>query len=139
MERTNSGNTQQLTPKELKPVLIVTYYWPPSGGAGVQRWLKFSKYLPSYGWRPIIFTPENPDFDLKDESLVHDIHPEVEVLKFPIWEPYSIFKKLSGQKELKQGQILEDANNSLLKQLAVWLRGNLFVPDPKIFWVKTGI
>lgn len=136
MERTNSGNTQQLTPKELKPVLIVTYYWPPSGGAGVQRWLKFSKYLPSYGWRPIVFTPENPDFDLKDESLVHDIHPEVEVLKFPIWEPYSIFKKLSGQKELKQGQILEDANNSLLKQLAVWLRGNLFVPDPKIFWVK---
>lgn len=122
--------------KELKPILIITYYWPPSGGAGVQRWLKFSKYLPEYGWRPIIFTPENPDFDLHDESLLKDVHPEVDVLKFPIWEPYRIFKKLSGQKELKQGQILEDAKGSWLKGLAVWLRGNLFVPDPKVFWVK---
>lgn len=122
--------------EELKPILIITYYWPPSGGAGVQRWLKFSKYLPEFGWRPIIFTPENPDFDLKDESLLKDIHPEVEVLKFPIWEPYRIFKRLSGQKELKQGQILEDARKSPLKSLAVWLRGNLFVPDPKMFWVK---
>lgn len=122
--------------KELKPILIITYYWPPSGGAGVQRWLKFSKYLPEYGWRPIIFTPENPDFDLKDASLLKDIHPEVEVLKFPIWEPYRIFKKLSGQKELKQGQILEGSKSSWLKRLAVWLRGNLFVPDPRIFWVK---
>lgn len=125
--------------KELKPILIITYYWPPSGGAGVQRWLKFSKYLPEFGWRPIIFTPENPDFDLKDESLLQDINPEVEVLKFPIWEPYRIFKKLSGQKELKQGQILEDARNSWMKSMAVWLRGNLFVPDPKVFWVKPSV
>lgn len=125
--------------KELKPILIITYYWPPSGGAGVQRWLKFSKYLPEYGWRPIIFTPENPDFDLKDESLVKDIHPEVEVLKFPIWEPYRIFKKLSGQKELKQGQILESSKSSIFKKLTIWIRGNLFVPDPKVFWVKPSV
>ncbi|NVK84560.1 MAG: glycosyltransferase family 4 protein [Cytophagia bacterium] len=125
--------------KELKPILIITYYWPPSGGAGVQRWLKFSKYLPEHGWRPIIFTPENPDFDLKDESLLKDIHPEVEVLKFPIWEPYRIFKKLSGQKELKQGQILESSKKSFFKQLAIWIRGNMFVPDPKVFWVKSSV
>lgn len=125
--------------KELKPILIITYYWPPSGGAGVQRWLKFSKYLPEHGWRPIIFTPENPDFDLKDESLLKDIDPEVEVLKFPIWEPYRIFKKLSGQKELKQGQILESSKKSFFKQLAIWIRGNIFVPDPKVFWVKSSV
>ena len=125
--------------KELKPILIITYYWPPSGGAGVQRWLKFSKYLPEFGWRPIIFTPENPDFDLKDESLLEDIHPEVEVLKFPIWEPYRIFKKISGQKELKQGQILESSKNGFFKNLAIWIRGNLFVPDPKVFWVKSSV
>lgn len=125
--------------KELKPILIITYYWPPSGGAGVQRWLKFSKYLPEYGWRPIIFTPENPDFDLKDESLLKDVNPEVEVLKFPIWEPYRIFKKLSGQKELKQGQILESSRRSIFKQLAIWVRGNVFIPDPKVFWVKPAV
>lgn len=125
--------------KELKPILIITYYWPPSGGAGVQRWLKFSKYLPEYGWRPIIFTPENPDFDLKDESLLKDVNPEVEVLKFPIWEPYRIFKKISGEKELKQGQILESSKKSFFKQLAIWIRGNFFVPDPKVFWVKSSV
>jgi len=125
--------------KELKPILIITYYWPPSGGAGVQRWLKFSKYLPEYGWRPIIFTPENPDFDLKDHSLLKDLHPQVEVLKFPIWEPYKFFKKLSGQKELKQGQVLEDGRGSLLKAFAISLRGNLFVPDPKRFWIKPSV
>lgn len=124
---------------QLKPILIITYYWPPSGGAGVQRWLKFSKFLPEFGWRPIIFTPENPDFDLKDESLLKDINPEVEVLKFPIWEPYRIFKKLTGQKEIKQGQILESSKRSSLKSLAIWIRGNLFVPDPRIFWVKPSV
>lgn len=122
-----------------KPILIITYYWPPSGGAGVQRWLKFSKYLPEFGWDPIIFTPENPDFDQKDPSLEKDINPAVEVLKFPIWEPYGLFKRLSGKKELKQGQVLETGNDSLLKKLAVWIRGNLFVPDPKRFWVKPSV
>ena len=121
---------------KLKKVLIVTYYWPPSGGAGVQRWLKFSKYLPEYGWEPVIFTPENPEFDQKDDSLLKEVHPELEVLKFPIWEPYKLFKKLSRTKELKQGQILEAHSNGLFKKLAVWLRGNFFVPDPRIFWVK---
>uniref|UniRef100_UPI004048CFBC hypothetical protein n=1 Tax=Roseivirga sp. TaxID=1964215 RepID=UPI004048CFBC len=114
-----------------KKVLIITYYWPPSGGGGVQRWLKFAKYLPQYGWEPIIFTPENPDFDLKDLSLLEDIPKEVEVLKFPIWEPYSIFKKLSGRKELKQGQVLEGGRRGLLSSLAIWLRGNLFIQSLK--------
>lgn len=119
-----------------KPILIITYYWPPSGGAGVQRWLKFTKYLSEFGWDPIVFTPENPDFDQKDYSLEKDINPSIEVLKFPIWEPYGLFKRLTGKKELKQGQVLEPGDAGLLKKLAVWVRGNFFVPDPKIFWVK---
>lgn len=122
-----------------KKVLIITYYWPPSGGGGVQRWLKFVKYLPEFGWEPIVFTPENPDFDLKDESLVKDISTELEVLKFPIWEPYQLFKKLSGKKELKQGQVLEEVDRSVLKQIAIWIRGNWFIPDPRKFWVKPSV
>ena len=135
------ANGLQNNPLEMekKKVLIITYYWPPSGGAGVQRWLKFSKYLPDLGWEPIVFTPENPGFDLRDYSLLEDVHPDIEVLKFPIWEPYKIFKIVSGRQKLNQGQILEDQKTSLFKKLAVWLRGNLFVPDPKRFWIKPSI
>ena len=122
-----------------KKVLIITYYWPPSGGGGVQRWLKFAKYLPEFGWEPIIFTPENPDFELKDQSLIKDVSHELEVLKFPIWEPYQLYKRISGTKELKQGQVLEDGDKSLLGKIAIWIRGNLFIPDPKRFWIKPSV
>lgn len=124
---------------EHKKILIITYYWPPSGGAGVQRWLKFTKYLPKYGWDPMVFTPENPQFDLKDESLLNEINPDVDVLKFPIWEPYGLFKRLTGTKKLKQGQILEDRSNGLLKKMSIFIRGNLFIPDPRRFWVKPSV
>jgi hypothetical protein len=72
----------------MKKVLIITYYWPPSGGSGVQRWLKFVKYLPSFGWEPHVFTPENPTFGLIDPSLEADVPTEAEVIRFPIWDPY---------------------------------------------------
>ena len=72
----------------MKKVLIITYYWPPAGGSGVQRWLKFAKYLPEYDWQPIVYTPENPYFEVQDEALLNDISAEAEVWKTPIWEPY---------------------------------------------------
>ena len=87
----------------------------------------------------MIFTPEKPDFNLKDESLRKDINPDIEVLKFPIWEPYKIFKLLSRNKKLNQGQVLEGAKTSVFKKIAIWLRGNLFIPDPKRFWIKPSV
>jgi len=90
-----------------KRVLIITYYWPPSGGSGVQRWLKFAKYLPEAGWEPVIFTPENPDFDLKDETLLKEISPNLEVIRFPIWEPYQLFAKVKKQGKTHPGRMLE--------------------------------
>ena len=57
----------------LKRLLIITYYWPPTGGSGVQRWVKFSKYLPEFGWQPVVYTPENPEQLARDESLLKDI------------------------------------------------------------------
>lgn len=121
-----------------KKVLVITYYWPPSGGSGVQRWLKFVKYLPGFGWQPYVFTPENPAFDLKDESLIRDIPNEAEVLHFPIWEPYSLFQKLSG------GSMVVNANSapkadSIFKKLSIWIRGNIFIPDPRVFWVRPSV
>ena len=83
----------------MKRVLIITYYWPPSGGGGVQRWLKFSKYLPEFGWEPIIFTPEGADFPVVDTSLLNDVRDDIKVLKYPIWEPYNLFKKITGRKK----------------------------------------
>ena len=120
----------------MKRVLIICYYWPPSAGSGVQRWLKFTKYLPQYGWQPVVYTPENPDFSIKDESLLIDIPKEAEIIKTPIWEPYAIAKKFSGEKQLNRGVIGEGSSNTFRKRLMNWVRGNIFIPDPRIFWRK---
>jgi len=123
----------------LKRILIITYYWPPSGGSGVQRWLKFSKYLPKYGWQPIIYTPENPDFNIKDTSLLKDIPKEAIILKQPIWEPYQLYRKLSNQKNTDSNFGNTRKKKGLISGLASWVRGNYFIPDPRIFWVKPSV
>jgi glycosyltransferase involved in cell wall biosynthesis len=120
-------------------VLIITYYWPPSGGSGVQRWLKFAKYLPDAGWEPVIFTPENPDFDLRDESLEKEIPKQLEVIKFPIWEPYQIFSKVKRKTQTHPGRLLEQKEKGFLEKAAIWARANLLVPDPRVFWVKPSV
>ena len=122
-----------------KRVLIITYYWPPSGGSGVQRWLKFAKYLPESGWEPVIFTPENPDFDLKDETLLKEISPNLEVIRFPIWEPYQLFAKVKKQGKSHPGRLLEQPKRGVLEKLAIWLRANVLVPDPRVFWVRPSV
>lgn len=121
-----------------KRVLIITYYWPPSAGSGVQRWLKFAKYLTEYGWEPVIFTPENPDFDLKDPSLEKEIPKNVEVLKFPIWEPYGLFRKVKIGRE-NPAKILEKRKKSWRDMAAIWLRANILIPDPRVFWKKPSV
>ena len=122
-----------------KRVLIITYYWPPSAGSGVQRWLKFAKYLPDSGWEPVIFTPENPDFDLKDEFLLKEIPESLEVMKFPIWEPYSLLDKLRGKGKTHPARIMEQKKKGILEKAAIWLRANFLVPDPRVFWVKPSV
>jgi glycosyltransferase involved in cell wall biosynthesis len=127
---------------DMKRVLIITYYWPPSGGGGVMRWLKMSKYLPEFGWQPVIYTPENPDPSVKDESLLKEIHPIAEIVKTPIWEPYDIYRKLTGKKKsdsFKAGYISEASRGSWKDKLSVFLRGNLLIPDPRVFWVNPSV
>lgn len=124
-----------------KKVLIITYYWPPSGGSGVQRWLKFSKYLPSFGWTPIIYTPEDPDFGIKDPTLLKDIPKEAIEIKRPIWEPYAIYRTLTGNKDAKAnfGAATPKEGGNLMSKFAGWVRGNVFIPDPRVFWQKPSI
>ena len=122
-----------------KKVLIVTYYWPPSGGSGVQRWLKFVKYLDQAGWETFVLTPDNPSFAVSDPSLLQDIPSNTEVLRLPIWEPYDTFFKLSalfGKKKPGTPDLISTGKKSLFQRISGWVRGNLFIPDPRIFWVK---
>ena len=127
----------------MKRVLIISYYWPPTGGSGVQRWVKFAKYLPLEGWQPVIYTPENPEQLAIDESLAAEIPAEVEVVKTRIVEPYEIYKKLlrkSGHsKEAVEVNPVNAQNKSLLQKAAMWVRGNLFRPDPRCLWIGPSV
>ncbi len=126
----------------MKKVLVITYYWPPSGGAGVQRWLKFVKYLRNFGWEPIIYTPENPEVPAIDKSLEKDIPEGITVLKTKVWEPYSAYKRFVGRKKedsIKAGFLSEKKNPSLTEKISVWIRGNYFIPDARKFWIKPSI
>ena len=123
----------------MKKVLIITYYWPPAGGSGVQRWLKFTKYLPKYNWQPIIYTPENPYFEVQDEDLLNDIPTEAEIWKTAIWEPYALKDKLFGKGSESQSAGVITNKKSLKNKVLNWVRGNVFIPDPKIYWVKPSV
>lgn len=122
----------------MKRVIIITYYWPPAGGSGVQRWLKYSKYLPEKGWKPIIYTPENPEYPLLDETLAAEIHPETEVIRRSITEPFRWYKWLTGRKEsVNIGFMRSEADGpeSWKEKAARWIRGNLFIPDARLLWI----
>jgi len=123
----------------MKKVLIISYYWPPAGGSGVQRWLKFTKYLPKNNWQPIIYTPENPYFEVKDEALCKDIPVEAEIWKTSVWEPYALKDKLFGKAGKSQSAGVISNKKSLKNKVLNWVRGNVFIPDPKIYWVKPSI
>lgn len=126
----------------MKKVLIITYYWPPSGGSGVQRWLKFTKYLREFGWEPIIYTVENGEFPLIDASLEKDVPEGVCILRQPIWEPYEIYKFFTGQKKTDRvvsGFLSENKKPSLQNKIATFIRGNFFIPDARMFWIRPSI
>ena len=126
----------------MKKVLIITYYWPPSGGAGVQRWLKFTKYLRDFGWEPVIYSPANPDYPVLDTTLAADIPLGIEQITLPIWEPYQFYKKFTGKKKTDKvhaGLLSDKKASGWMELLAVWIRGNLFIPDARKFWIKPSI
>ena len=124
----------------MRRVLIITYYWPPSGGSGVQRWVKFSKYLPAEGWQPVIYTPENPEMQSVDQSLYGDIPAEAEIIRRPITEIYSLYRGLTGKKaSAAEVNVVNSQKKSFLQRVVMWLRGNLFIPDPRVSWVRPSV
>jgi glycosyltransferase involved in cell wall biosynthesis len=125
-----------------KKVLIITYYWPPAGGGGVQRWVKFVKYMRTFGWEPIVLTVENGEYPVIDQSMGKELPDDIQVIKAPIIEPYTWYRALTGKKKdskidpnfLSQGKKLNWKD-----KIAVWVRGNFFIPDARVFWVRPAV
>lgn len=119
---------------DLKKVLIITYYWPPAGGPGVQRVLKFAKYLPEFGWEPIILTVENGEYPAIDESLLNEIPAAIKIYKTKSFEPFILYRKFSGEDKPIPVGVLAQSDISLKKRVANFIRLNLIIPDAKIGW-----
>ena len=125
----------------MKKVLIIAYYWPPAGGPGVQRWLKFIKYLPDFGIQPHVYVPENPTYPITDFELEKEVSDKAIIIKKRIFEPYglaSIFSKKNTQK-ISSGIIPNQRKQSVLQKVLLYIRGNAFIPDARVLWVKPSI
>lgn len=127
---------------QVKKVLYIAYYWPPCGGIGVVRNLKFVKYFRQHGWEPIIYAPENASYPIIDPSTAHDLPAGVTILKTPIFEPYGLFNLSKGKKsgeQVKDVFLVDGAKKSMMHQIGLWVRANLFIPDARAFWIKPSI
>ncbi len=122
----------------MKKVLIISYYFPPSGGPGVQRVLKFVKYLPQFGWEPIVLTVDGGDFPARDESLLNEIPPATKVFRTKIFEPYRLYRKLTGKPAAAPIDVenipLGNGKRSLTERLAGFVRETFFIPDARVGW-----
>jgi hypothetical protein len=124
-----------------KRVLILSYYWPPAGGPGVQRFLKFSRYLREYGWEPVVITPENGSYPNLDPSLEADVPEGMEVIRTGTLEPFALYNRLSGKKgkEVSVAMTGFKDNNSPVQRLAKWVRANAFIPDARVGWKRYAV
>lgn len=122
-------------------VLIITYYWPPSGGPGVQRVLKFVKYLRAFDWEPIVLTVKDGEYPAIDHSLTKDIPDNLSITQTSTLEFFALFKRLSGRKKEDKIEtyILNRQSVSMKDKLFRWIRQNVFVPDARLGWVPFAV
>ena len=122
----------------MKKVLIITYYWPPAGGPGVQRVLKIVENLPSQGWEPLILTVEDPSAPARDKDLIKRIPDHCKIFKTKTREPFNAYKKLTGKSkdDVLPKNISLNSSSSLKEKLSRWIRANLFVPDARKGWKR---
>ncbi|QHI35605.1 hypothetical protein IMCC3317_09510 [Kordia antarctica] len=123
-----------------KKVVIISYYWPPAGGPGVQRWLKFVKYLRDFDIEPILYVPKNPSYPIIDETFSDEIPKDITILKQSIFEPYSIARLFSKKntKKISRGIIAKE-KQTFVEKLLLYIRGNFFIPDARKYWVKPSV
>lgn len=120
----------------MEKVLIITYYWPPSGGPGVQRWLKFARYLPEWGYEPVVVTvdPQQATYPLTDNEIEQELPEHIQVYHTPTREPYALYKKFFGKKQVPYSGFANEENNGLKSKISRFIRGNLFIPDARKGW-----
>ncbi len=126
----------------MKKVLYIAYYWPPCGGIGVVRNLKFVKYFRNHGWEPIIYAPENASYPIIDHSTEKDLPQNITILKTPIFEPYGLFNLAKGKKKSEQVKdvfLVNEKKKSFMHDLGLWIRANFFIPDARAFWINPSI
>ena len=118
----------------MKKVLIISYYWPPSGGAGVQRWLKFAKYLPHYGWEPVILTvdPEYATYPALDPGLGKELPGSLKVYRTKATDWFRFYAK--DKTKVPSAGFATNADNSFKGKISRFIRGNFFIPDPRKGW-----
>jgi glycosyltransferase involved in cell wall biosynthesis len=123
---------------ETKKVLLFTYYWPPSGGAGVQRWLKFCKYLPEFNIGPQVITVDEKyaSYPVIDQSFQQDISGDLHVIKTKSFEPLNFYQKLSGRKQVPFAGFANETNENWKHEVSRFIRGNFFIPDARRGWNK---
>ena len=114
--------------------LIITYYWPPAGGSGVQRWLYFVKYLREFGIEPVVFTVEHPSYPIEDKTLAKHIPEGVEVIRQKIMEPGRV---VSNHRQAGSGFLPENPN--LSQRFKNFIRANFFIPDAKMLWIRPSV
>ena len=119
-------------------VLIITYYWPPSGGSGVQRWLKFVKYLQQYEIEPVVYTVDKPNYAITDKTLLKEVPDSIEILKQPIKEPNNLLSIFGNKKKQTSAGFL-DANPSFFGKIIQYIRANFFIPDARKYWIKPSV
>lgn len=125
--------------QEQTNILYISYYWPPSGGAGVQRGLKFVKYFPQFGIKPAVLTVDEKQasYPQVDQSFAQELPTDLEVFRTATSEPFEYYKKLSGKKEIPYGGFAnQKEKDSLLDKAFKFVRGNLFIPDARVGWNK---
>jgi len=122
----------------MKTVLVITYYWPPSGGGGVQRWVKFTKYMARFNVKPIVLTvnPDYASYAVIDESLCHEVSEDIQVFATKSFEPFNLYKKVTAQKEIPFGGFANEDNPGFLQKFSRFIRGNFFIPDARVGWNK---
>jgi glycosyltransferase involved in cell wall biosynthesis len=119
-----------------KQVLVITYYWPPSGGAAVQRWLSFCNKLVRKGWDVHLLTVDeaHATFQLRDETLLKQVDPRIRVHTTKTKEPFKAYTALFGKKSIPKPAFSNESNPSFVKKVSRFIRGNFFIPDPRKGW-----